>query len=395
VKKLILVTLVIILAVGGALSACAEPTAAPSPAPTPTPAPKEPEQPGKYVVIEPKVKLAPAKPTAEEAPEEVYKLKYSDWGPPHIDLGVRAKEWIQVLNERSGGRIVVDGFWAEALLKRPDTIRGCSAGLADIVLYVLGAVPGAHKINRVIDLPGTGIPGQAAMSDIYNALYEKYPEFQEEYGNTFPIFMRGLPAEHIHTTDKFHLVKTPDDLAGLKTYANPLWEEQLGSKGASVINPTVMDMYMSLDTNLIQGMFVHWLFTYSFGLTELFKHHAVCGEGGTGMQTIGYIMNSESYEQLPPDLQKILVDTIREWMVDIMMNEDDPKTIQAGIDLANELGNEIYYMTEEEQQQWVDFAQPIHEQWIADREKEGYSNARDIYNDMMQMVEVYKEKGHL
>ena len=71
-----------------------------------------------------------------------------------------------------------------------------------MVLYVLGANEGIHQINRVIDLPGTGMPGQIAMRDIYYTLYEKYPEFREDYYkvNTFPIFMRGLPAEHIHTT---------------------------------------------------------------------------------------------------------------------------------------------------------------------------------------------------
>ena len=156
-KKLVLISLAIILVAGTVLASCAE-EAAPGPAPAPAPAPA-PEQPGKYVVIEPKIPEAPVKePTV--APEKVYRLRYSDWGPPFIDLGVRAKEWIQVLYERSGGRLEVEGFWSESLLKRPDTIRGCQAGIADIVLYVLGAVPGIHKINRVIDLPGTGMPGQ-------------------------------------------------------------------------------------------------------------------------------------------------------------------------------------------------------------------------------------------
>ena len=253
-----------------------------------------------------------------------------------------------------------------------------------------------HPINRVIDLPGTGMPGQIAMRDIYYTLYAKYPELQEEYAkvNTFPIFMRGLPAEHIHTTGKFHLVRTPDDLGGLKTYANPLWADQLASKGASAINPAVMEMYMALDTNLIQGMFVHWLFIYSFGLTELMKYHAVCGEGGTGMQTFGYIMNRDSFEALPADIQKIFIDTQLEW-VEISLLEDDPATLAAGEAYAKELGNEVYYMTEAEQQQWFDLAQPIHEDWIAKREAEGYTRAREIYNDMMQMIKVYKEQGHL
>ena len=389
-KKLIMVSLVIVLTVGMVLGGCAAPTAAPAPAPKPAPAP---EQPGKYVVIEPKIPEAPPKAPAV-APEKVYKLIYSDWGPPFIDIGIRAKEWQQVLYERTGGRLVVDGYWSEALLRRDDTIRGVSAGLADIVLYVLGSNPGIHKINRVIDLPGTGMPGQIAMRDIYNALYAKYPEFQEEYGNTFPIFMRGLPAEHMHTTDKFHLVKTPDDLAGLKTYANPLWADQFGKKGASVINVSVMEWYTSLERNLTQGMLIHWLAIYSFGLTELLKYHAIIGEGGSGMQTFGYIMNRESYENLPPDIQKIFMDTQMEW-VEISLHEDDPATLAAGEALAKELGNEVYYLTEEEQQQWFDLAQPIHEDWIAEREAEGYTNAREIYNDMMQMIKVYKEKGHL
>jgi TRAP-type C4-dicarboxylate transport system substrate-binding protein len=393
-KKLALIMLIFVLLIGTVLSACAEEAEEPT-APAPAPTQREPEQPGKYVVIEPKIPERPAQ-VPEVAPEEVYKLKYSDWGPPFIDLGVRAKEWIQVLEERSGGRLKVTGYWSESLLKRADTIRGCEAGLADIVLYVLGANPGIHNINRVIDLPGTGMPGQIAMFDIYKALYEKYPEFEEEFAktNTFPIFMRGLPAEHIHTTGKFHLVKTPDDLAGLKTYANPLWADQLASKNAARIDVGVMEMYTSLERNLIQGMFVHWLFTYSFGITELMKYHSVCGESGTGMQTFGYIMNRDSFNNLPADLQKIFMDTQLEWNW-YSLTEDDPATLAAGEALAEELGNEVYYMTEAEQQQWVDFAKPIHDNWIADREAEGYSNARDIYNDMMQMIKTYKEKGSL
>ena len=326
-KRFALISLAIILVAGLILSSCTKETTTPTPSPAPAPAPA-PEQPGKYVVIEPKIPEAPVKQPVE-APEKVYKLRYSDWGPPFIDLGIRAKEWIQVLYERSGGRLDVEGFWSESLLKRADTFRGCEAGIADIILYVLGSNPGIHQINRVIDLPGTGMPGQTAMHDIYNALYDKYPEFQKEYRGTFPIFMRGLPAELMHTTDKFHLVKTPDDLAGLKTYANPLWATQFDKKGAAVINVSVMEWYTSLERNLTQGMLIHWLAIYSFGLTELLKYHAVIGESGSGMQTFGYIMNQDSFAQLPPDLQKIFLDTQMEWM-GYSLTEDDPATLAAG-----------------------------------------------------------------
>ncbi|OGO44518.1 MAG: hypothetical protein A2Z05_01000 [Chloroflexi bacterium RBG_16_60_22] len=385
-KKLILISLVVILLVGTVLAGCAK-QAAPSPAPAPAaPAPKPAEQ-GKFIVIEPSIPAAPA-PKPAVAPAKVYKLRFNDWGPAQIDIGVRAQEWAKVIEDRSGGRIEIDTFFTESLLKRADTYRGTEAGLADVALYVLGANPGIHQINRVIDLPGTGIPGQIAQQEIYEKLRAKYPEMLKEYGNVFPLIMRGLPAEHIHTTGKFRLVRVPADAAGLKTYANALWSDALGSIGVAIVNPAVMDWYLSLDRNLIQGMFIHWLAIYSFGLTELMKYHTLIGESGAGMQTFGYIMNKDSFAELPADLQKIVLDTSTEWFS--KYREDDPKTIQAGIDLAKKLGNQVVTLTPEEQQQWLDLAKPIHEKWIADSEKAGYANARAIYNDMMAMVKEYK-----
>jgi TRAP-type C4-dicarboxylate transport system substrate-binding protein len=396
VKKLALASLIVILAVSTILGACAEPAPAPAPSPTPTPAPapktiQVPEQAESRIAIKP-IEL-PTAPAQAEPPEKVYRLKFSDWGPAFIDIGVRAQEWAELIGTRSGGRVEIDCYFAEALLRRPDTIRGVDSGIADVVLYVLGGVQGVHQINRVIDLPGNGIPSQVAQQVIYKKLRDKYPELLEEFGNTFPLIMRGLPAEHIHTTGKFHLVRTPDDLAGLKTYANELWADQLGSKGASVFKPAVMEWYTSLDRNLIQGMFMHWLSIYSFGLVEVMKYHTMIGNAGTGMMTLGYLMNKESFAELPPDLQKIILDTSDE--IFNMYREDDPMTEQIAIDQAKEMGNEIVYLTEEEQQQWFDLAKPIHEDWIAKSEAAGYANARDIYNDMMQMVKTYKEKGHL
>ena len=176
-KKLILVTLVIVLTVGAVLSACAEPTAAPSPAPAPAPAPA-PEQPGKYVVIEPAP--APATPTPKPAqpPEKIHKLIFTDWGPPHIDIAMREREWAAAIEERTGGRVHIDWFFAEALLRRGDTFRGIEAGLADGALYVSSGMP-ELMINQVIILPGIGMPSQKAQYDIYLKLLAKYPELEE------------------------------------------------------------------------------------------------------------------------------------------------------------------------------------------------------------------------
>lgn len=387
-KKLILVTLVIILTVGTVLSACAEPTAAPAPAPAPQPAPApEPEQPGKYIVIEPAP--APAAPTPKTAqpPETVYKLIFTDWGPPHIDIAMREREWAAAIEERTGGRVHIDWFFAEALLRRADTFRGIEAGLADGALYVSSGMP-ELPLNQVIILPGIGMPSQVAQHDIYLKLVAKYPELEEEYGNCFPIYMRGMPGEHLHLTDKFHAVRVPEDMAGLKAYCNTLWADQWQTVNAVVVNIPPMEWYTSLERNLIQGFFGHWLAIFSFGLTELMKYHTIIGEGGGGMNQLGYIMNRDSYAELPADIQKIFMDATDEFFG--MYKVDDVKTQEAGLAMAAELGNEVIYLTPEEQQQWFDLAKPIREQWLAKREAEGNTRVREIYADMMQMIAEYK-----
>jgi len=389
-KKLILVSILIMVLVSTALVGCGAKTTAPAPAQAPQVIPSPQQQTGKFLAIEPKVAPAPA----PEPTGKVYKLRYNDWGPAFIDLGVRAREMAQLVNERTGGHVEIECYFAESLLKRADTYRGLEAGLADMALYVLGTNGGVHQINRVIDLPGNGVPGQTAQRDIYYKLMELYPEMAKEYGNGYPMVNRGLPAEHIHTTDKFKQVITPDDIAGLKTYANPLWSKQFESKGAAVISVPVMEWYTSLERNLTQGMFIHWLVMYSFGINELIKYHTIVGESGLGMQSITFLFNRDSMAALPPEYAEIIRQAFIEWN-DAALAVDDPVTIQAGIDQAKEYGNTIVELTPAQQQVWFDFAKPIHEQWIADSEKAGYSNAREIYNTMMDLVEEYKTKGHL
>jgi TRAP-type C4-dicarboxylate transport system substrate-binding protein len=319
---------------------------------------------------------------------DVYHLKYSDWGPEFWDIGVRALEWMDVVKERTEGRVQIEGYFSESLLKSADTYRGVEEGLADIALYVIGANY-VLQLNRVIDLPGTGIPGERAYMEIYQKLRDKYPELEEEYGNVFPLRMIGLPAEHIHTTAKFHLVRTPEDMAGIKTYANALWTEQLDTVGAAVMEVFPMDWYTSLDTNLIQGMVIHWNAVYDSGLTELFQYHAVVGASGTGAQVIGWIMNRDSFNQLPSDIQQIILDTALEFNEPSL--QDSINTGIEGRAYAESLGHEVVDLTPAEIQLWLDLAKPIHEKWIADTEAAGFDNAREIYDYMMGLVAEYYE----
>ena len=47
-------------------------------------------------------------------------------------------------------------YFSQSLLKPNETYKGVQAGIADIACYNIGINPGAHDINRVINLPFMG-----------------------------------------------------------------------------------------------------------------------------------------------------------------------------------------------------------------------------------------------
>src|SRR4030067_399962 len=118
----------------------------------------------------------------------------------------------------------------------------------------------------------------------------------------------------------------------------------------------------------------HWgcLCTRGANHRELFKSHPVIGQGGVGMQTMGVIMNRDALAELPADLQKIVLDTGKEYQN--IGNESDLKVQQMGIDQAGQMGQQIYEATPAQQQQWFDLWKPTHARAVVRSERAGTSS---------------------
>ena len=103
---------------------------------------------------------------------------------------------------------------------------------------------------------------------------------------------------------------------------------------------------------------------------------------------IGWVMNRDSFNQLPTEYRNIILQTAEEWQEPSIA--DSVNTAKEGRQAAIDMGHEVVDLTPAQQQVWLDLAKTIHEQWIAESEDAGFGNAREIYNDMMDMVQDYK-----
>ncbi|MFH1646778.1 MAG: TRAP transporter substrate-binding protein DctP [Chloroflexota bacterium] len=378
-KRLIPVAVVLLLVIVLIMAGCTQ-QAAPAPAPAPAPRPAPSQEP---TIITPKT-TAPTPSAPASAPQKVWELKYADWGPSVTELGQRAIQWADVINERTGGRVKITLYFGQALMKSADHLRGVSAGIADAALYVIG---GDQQVNRIMEQPFLFSPTTDTFerTEIFNQLRSKFPELDKELENTRPLYWRSIVPEHVNTVKKPVLV--PEDLAGMKLSASTWWEEPFKSVGAALIFLRAPDWYMGLERGLIEGQIIHWNAMNAFRTLELFKYHTTFGVGGIDTPFIGNIINKDTWNSFPPDIQQIFTETGKE---QAQWGLEDDQTIQARIIAGvKEQKSMIHQATPAEYQLWVDFTKVVRDKWIKDTAAAGYP-AQAIYDAAKELDQKYK-----
>jgi TRAP-type C4-dicarboxylate transport system substrate-binding protein len=383
VKKLLFVSLMIVLTVGLIFGGCAEPAPAPTPTPSPAPAPT----PSPAPTPTPSPAPAPT-PSPAPAPAETFDLKFNDWGPAGIGIGKVHTEAAKIIEERTDGNVKVTCYFGQSLLKYADTYRGVSSGITDITLYVIGATPGVHTINQLVNLPFLGLPSMETGGEIFTKLRQKFPDFDQENvkSDTMWLDVRMMAPYQLHLSNK--PARAPQDIEGMKIIAGATFDPLVTGAGAAPIHLGPPDWYMALERGLAEGHFLHWPAVYEFQTLELFNFHTIFGEGGCGMASIGFLVNLETWNKLPPEYQKIIMDVYK-W-ADEESVKWDIGVQETAIKAAEEMGHKFTYLTPEEVQPWAALAEPYNEKWIADTEAKGWA-AGEIFEEARRLAAEYSK----
>jgi len=327
--------------------------------------------------------------TACPQPAETITLKFNDWGPPGIGIGELHTQAADMIEEQTNGRVKVECYFSQSLLKYGDTFTGVSEGVADITLYVVGATPGVHSLNELFGLPFMGdIPGMRAGTEIYRELLDEFPEFDEENAtmNTKWVSIRVMAPNQLHLVSK--PVTTPDDIKGMKiiTGTGPI-VDTLNAAGASAVHQGPPDWYTSLERGLCEAQITHWPAVYEFKILELFNYHTQFGGAGAGLVPIGFMANLDSWNKLSADEQEIIID-VYDWA-----NEEgltyDIALEKTAIEEAKAMGHTVSELSPQEIAMWSAAAQPYIDQYLADTEAKGWP-ATEIYNALKQKIAEYQ-----
>lgn len=309
-------------------------------------------------------------------------LSFSHTIPPVVPLAKVYEQWGKMVGERSGGRVKINFYWSESLLKASELFRGAQTGQADISYYVVGIDYGLMPFNMITKLAFLGFPDLPTGTQIYNKLYNKFPELRDEFKGVKVLSSRMGPAYQLHFTKKD--VRVPADLKGMKmiSVGGSLAKEMLGM-GASPIDVKVGDLYVALERGLAEGISTHIPILHAFGILKLVPHHTFF-KGGAVMGPDMLLFNLKKWQSLPPDIQKIFED-LSSWLGEELIKADSGYEAMV-IGKAKEMGHTIVTPTPEEVQLWRQAVQPVHDKWIAETAAKGLP-AKALYDETKKLVQ--------
>lgn len=311
-------------------------------------------------------KPAPS-PTPSPTPPKVITLKLSSYLPETGTESQMGKWWGSELEKRSNGRVKVEYYFAQALVKTMDTLPAVSKGIADVQFVANGYFPTQLPLTGGLDLIYQ-TESNWVLSKCFNEMAETYPPFQKMLkDNNIKNMSCWAASEVVMVSPK--PIRTVKDLKGLRIRAMGLMNKVMEMLGATPVAMPLPEVYEALQRGVIDAVTgIPYHLVVSFKLNEVAKY--VVDPGMGCYATGGYYMNLDTWNSLPDDI-KAIIDQINEEFPDVAA-ELSNELLQKTTETLLAAGNEVYCLPPKEIERWKAKLVPrIYEDWIKEMGAKG------------------------
>ncbi len=314
------------------------------------------------------------------------KLTFADqnspqaWGPSHA-----LQPWVKQVEQATKGRVKIEVFPSQTLVKGPDMWRAVRTGIADIGWCFHGYWADQSPLADVITLPFLPVKSAEQASEVLWSLYEKYPAIKKEFSDTEPLLLYTTSPYFLLTTKK--PVRTMADLKGMKIRIPGGPPTEMAKALGMVPTPIPMpDVYQALDKGVVDGMGVPWEAVQGFRLYEVGKNYTM-----VPMFTAYFSIcaNKQKWASLPADVRSQIMSVsgmagAKFWGKNFFdtAETDALAKIKAGKHEMNRIDPPA-----DEVARWQKVAgEPLWEAWVKKMEARGHKEARQILNDVLAML---------
>lgn len=305
---------------------------------------------------------------ASSAVAQEFTLRVADSFPTTHQYSKNTQDWLDLVEEKTNGRIAFKYFPAEQLAKSADLLDAAQNGLADIVyappLYLSDRLP----LSTVIALPLIGnITDQQALNNAFNELV--LTELNDI--EILPLGVRAIrslvtaPYQVMSRGDK---LETVEQLEGIKLRSSGgVQERSVEALGAVPVAIPAPDLYPALQRGTVDGTLFNLPTAAGYKLQEQIKY--ATDNMNLGLFPALYVINEDVWNTLPEDIQTALVEAAREVI---------PAVVQADKDRISEFtkglednGGGVYQIEQAQLQQWNAKLSEVRQAWVDSLEKQG------------------------
>ena len=205
------------------------------------------------------------------------------------------------VNELGQGKIEVQMFAAESLVKGPDMYESVRDGIAEMSTAIIPYESGLIKIPTVIELPFTFVNYETSHKAWNDMLDAGLMDYYEKKLNVHPVnLLLGYPYPIVGVKP----INTVADVKGLKMRApGGMYAKAVDMMGGVSVSMTTAELYTSLQRGIVEGGIIGEEDFVSYRYYELAKYVTRVDMGTTGGPIV---VNMQVWEKLPKDIQNII-----------------------------------------------------------------------------------------
>jgi len=215
-------------------------------------------------------------------------------------------KWGEKLERGSNGRLTFKHFPGAQMGPAPQHYDFARTGQADVAWFLHGATPGRFQLTELIQLPylvGSAEIGTKVLND--SELRARYLDAEHKGIKLLMLFTHqpGGP----HTTKK--AIRNLDDFKGLRIrFASPTVRDLVQALGATPVGVPPTEISEQMQKGTIDGAFMDYGgvgIAFKLGGTVKYSTELYCY-----VTSFGLGMNEDFWAKLPPDLKKLVTDTV-------------------------------------------------------------------------------------
>jgi len=301
--------------------------------------------------------------TASAPTGEVYELTYALFQPEVAALSVANTAFAKEIEARTNGRVKITVHAGGSLLAAGAMYQGVLDGVADMGNGISSYDPGAFPFTSIAELPSSAQSGWV----VSNALYDFMEEYQPKEWQDVHILTAVSTAGDFQALcmGKKQLKKVAD-WKGLAIRTNHA--DIVQAMGGTVKDIPMADVYDALSKGVLDGVMGTPEPLKSWKLAEVCDWVNI-NPAPVQPSILWYnIMNKDTWESLPADLQQIISEVGREFSAKLGLTWDDQGV--AGVEASLGQGKTVYVLPDDEAAKWTDLVMPIIDQRLASVAKE-------------------------